>query len=334
MKRTSCVAACAARVLSAAFAASTLAPSPAFSAFDPAPDKYGVYADFGNGYAWANVSPTSASVSLQDATGYLQGSALAGPTLGVQSSANTLGVVSHDDPAPLLRTGAGVRIVDGFVSGTGDSVQVPISMFLDGALGVEVTPYGIPTGHFNNYAYIYVGFGVIPASGPGQSYAAGHMVAAGNAGGALLDGRDGFGFVDHIAWQQSFGRDAFSGVVQSDLLTLPVNQLFELDINITAVAQTSVYGPSLGADLNFTATAYVDFLHTLAFAAGTPVLGLPAGYTFDAPSVGIANNLCSGPGCIATSVPELPTGALLLSGILLLTTASARLRGREVPGAR
>lgn len=315
------------RGLSAVSIAWVLGCNSALAATDPVADKYGVYADFGNGGAVTDIGVASASVLLQDATGYLQGQAKAGPTLGVQANASTMAVpIQQNPPSPLLRTGAGIRIVDAYITGTAESTQAPINMFLDGALGVEVTPYNTPSGLFNNYAYIYVGFTVIPTSGTAQGYMAGHSVAVGNVSGILLDSRDGFGFLDSIAWQSSFGRDAFYGVVQSDLLTLPVNQVFELDINITAVAQTSPRGPLL-TELNYSATAYVDFLHTLAFAAGTPVLALPDGYTFDAPSFGIANNMCSGAGCIAP-VPELPAMALLSSGLVLMTAGRKRFRAR------
>lgn len=289
---------------------------------------YGAYVDANNGQSLGldvNTGPVGVTASLTAEDGLLQGTARAGPTLGTFSSAVSDGIPGS---VTLIRSGAGVEIHDAFVGGSTATVEAPLNLLLEGAMGILVPTN--PIGAFNSYSNLFLQVSVKPAGGTPTTIFSIHQVSAGQYGDALLhDGRSNYGFLEAAPWVSSFAWDSIAAIISTDFLTLPVNQLFELDINLTTYVQ------DLNTSLITPVTAVADFLNTLGFAADFPVFGLPAGYTFDAPSVGIVNNRCTIE-CLtlASPVPEPDSLWLLLSGLCILAGRSSRWLNRAVLNGR
>lgn len=277
----------------------------------------------------SGTDPVTASLSF--AGGLISGQSSAGGSLGTRAEVSTLGL----PPGPgLIRSEAAFVASDAIVRGAGSSLSVPLSLFLDGTLQVLLAsnPAGTDWGHYSGGSRLIVDIWIDPISG--APYRAGHgqrEVGVGQIGTAPPeDARSSEGFLGAAGWTSSFGRDSISGLVTTEALTLPVNEAFSFQINLSSIAFASVASPYEGPTLTMTAIATSDFLHTLGFLSDSPVLLLPQGYTFDAPSLGIVDNRCTGPLCVTAPVSEPPAVVMLVAG-LLLTLALTR---RRTEGAR
>ena len=304
----------------------TLVMLPSHAATQPVADQYAAFAGFNGGPFATDSGPTSANASMSIPG--LSGTGHANGPLGSFASASTLTL-----DAPLVgvghtwfaQGGASVRIVDAFIRGTGHAVTVPMALHMDGSLQVDISANTSGTrGSFSDYSRVTVDIIVIPLSSPSYRITSERELAVGGSSGQLSEGRTSRGFLANGHWAETFGRDTISGTVYTDGLLLPVNEAFEIDVQITSYAQVFVFLPLHGPDLDLIAIATSDFGHTLGFEAGGQVLGLPVGFNFDAPSVGIVDNVCNGTGCVVTTIPEPQVAALLLLGLACVVGATRR----------
>lgn len=299
---------------------------PACAVADP-PDKYQAYAAFAlvfNSQQYVN-SPDSATMSLagpwQSASATAAGASGSLGQLGTYAMAGSLaatGVPVPDIPVDAVSS-AWVNHIDGFIAGDGSSIDASMNLYLDGALSGAFTPNPGGTGRSKMliYSRIEVIFYVKPQLSAGYYAARSWYELSMSQWGGISEGRRGDGFLLDAAWTTHFGQDTLSGAVQTSALHLPVNQPFELSIGINSYAYIRLDPVFNGPQNDLIGTAASDFSHTLALLAATPVLGLPSGFSFDAPSVGIVNNLCTGPACVAP-VPEPEAFVLWLLGLLAL----------------
>lgn len=316
------------QLLIAALAAASALVAPLAVA---APDVYFASVAVEGGPAESHSSPTGTSANLSFSNGLLAGQAFAGGTLGTYTTASSFGVTGDlvgTSRSWSIRSEAAM-VGNALITGTGNSVSVPMAMFLDGSLQVllSANPNGGEVGWYNAYTRIIIDIYVDPVSSP--AYRAGHASREVSVGQFLAsppqDGRASEGFLQNAAWSSSFGRDTISSLVLTDALSLPVNDAFDLQINLTSFSQIAVMNPFLGPNLNTIAVAISDFSHTLGFIADTPILAMPAGYNFNAPSIGIVDNLCTGSLCVTSPAPE-PSMQLMLFAGLSLIIAVARYR--------
>jgi hypothetical protein len=99
------------------------------------------------------------------------------------------------------------------------------------------------------------------------------------------------------------------GSFDSGRTTVPVGVPIAMNFQLDSTAQTESFFVS-------SAFALVDGLNTMGFPIGVPVFDLPSGFTVNAPSIGLVNNVIPGdivPG--PPGVPEPPSLLLLVVGL-------------------
>jgi len=120
-----------------------------------------------------------------------------------------------------------------------------------------------------------------------------------------------FAGVDHIVQFSMFG------VFDTGALLLPTN--VPVSISFRIHASDSVFAQAIAGG-----NAYVDFGHTFGFPVGVPVFDLPAGFTANAPSIGLHDNVIGPP----IAAPEPATLPLLAAALSAVAAIRLRRRGR------
>jgi hypothetical protein len=112
-----------------------------------------------------------------------------------------------------------------------------------------------------------------------------------------------------------------SGSFDSGLMTVPVGVPILVNFSMSSGASTTAFFVS-------GAFAQVDGLHTLGFQQGVPVFDLPAGFTANAPSIGLVNDVIP-----ATDAPEPGSAWMAGLGCVALLAGVTIRRKRAKPRA-
>lgn len=104
-----------------------------------------------------------------------------------------------------------------------------------------------------------------------------------------------------------------NGYFDSGLMTVPVGVPILVNFSMSSGASTTAFFVS-------GAFAQIDGRHTLGYQQGVPVFDLPAGFTVNAPSIGLVNNVIP-----ATGTPE-PRSACLAGFGCVALWAAVRIR--------
>jgi hypothetical protein len=107
------------------------------------------------------------------------------------------------------------------------------------------------------------------------------------------------------------------GVFDSGTITVPTNTPLTLRLNLS-ISETAV------ANAIANASAGVNASDTFGLPIGTPVFDLPAGFTANAPSIGLVNNVIPG-----SAAPEPMSMGLAAAGLAILGWRARRRRGGE-----
>lgn len=226
------------------------------------------------------------------------------PSRGAAPSSSPL---SRGPGVQLPRCGSGT-ILEGI-----GTIPVSLNLFLEGSLVNAFLP-GTLGAHATSYIVIIVSAVLSDPNGNPQVLLDGdqgfkEFDARWTSSGTIEEFTSETGFLAGTTWSGSTGAHAFHGQVTTATMDLPVGTPFEIEFELSAYAQAEIPPGDSGR-----VQATADFLNTFALPVNSPILNLPAGYNFVAPSLGIVDN-CLGQ---CAPVPEPATWGLFIAGFAIL----------------